>query len=386
MKKKLIITTHTYYPYKDGVAIVNDYLTRGMADKGYKIIVITHEDPNLPHEEYHHGIRILRMFRQDNYDEYISFIKKNVSAEDTLVNICTQTPTTDVLLSELSSIKGRKVLYVHGIIKFAWTAENYASIHNFLSKIYNNTKWSLYYKRVGKYINNYDAIVQLHENDDGNLFFKKKFGKSGVIIENAAEDMCFSEKLSSNVLEKYGINGPYAICVSNYGTGKNQEMVLRAYAKCHDNASAINTLVFIGGDSLGYMSYLREIYEEMLLEDESLNVIFLKDIPRDDTIDLLKQSYMFVFGSRGEKFPVVIVEAMAAGVPFISTDVGIVKYFPGGIIVKNTEEMAQSICRLANDHELHDTLSKEGAEYARRRMRISDKVDAFEEICFGRKQ
>ena len=142
-------------------------------------------------------------------------------------------------------------------------------------------------------------------------------------------------------------------------------------------------MVFIGGNS-DYLDYLKEIYNELKIKDSSLNIVFLNDIARDDTLELLKRAYCFVFGSRGEKFPVVIVEAMAAGVPFISTDVGIVKYFPGGVIVKNTEEMAQSICRLANDQELHDTLSKEGAEYARRRMRICDKVDAFEEICFGK--
>lgn len=38
---KIVITTHTYYPNKNGVAIVNEYLTKGLRQKGYKISVIT---------------------------------------------------------------------------------------------------------------------------------------------------------------------------------------------------------------------------------------------------------------------------------------------------------------------------------------------------------
>ncbi len=159
-------------------------------------------------------------------------------------------------------------------------------------------------------------------------------------------------------------------------------MVLRAFAEYHKNDNRIKSMVFVGGNS-EYLERLKSISNELQAKDSSLNVIFLSDISRDDALDLLKQASIFVFGSLGEKFPVVIVEAMAAGVPFISTDVGVVKYFPGGVIVNSIEEMAHNISRLANDKKFHDALSKAGAEYARKRMRISDKVDAFEEICFG---
>ena len=134
---KIVITTHTYYPNKNGVAIVNEYLTKGLRQKGYKIIVITHSSASLAFEEEHEGIKIVRAFNESRPYDYVDYVKKCVEEQDILINICTQTPTTDLLLSELENIKCRKkILYVHGIWHFYWTPLNYANLHNFLSKIY----------------------------------------------------------------------------------------------------------------------------------------------------------------------------------------------------------------------------------------------------------
>lgn len=297
--------------------------------------------------------------------------------QDILINICTQTPTTDLLLSELENIKCRKkILYVHGIWHFYWTPLNYANLHNFLSKIYNNAKWHLYYKKVGRYIKYYDTVVQLHEQDDGNIFFKKNFGIEGYVIENAAQSEFFEDVKNEECDE------PYAICISNYGMMKGQEMVLRAYAKAllNDPEMRLKKLIFVGSSANEYMQHLGDVYEELKQDNERLKVEFMCGVDRDKTIDLLKQASLFLFGSRGEKFPVVIVESMAVGVPFISTDVGVVRYFPGGLIVKNVDEMAGAIGNIMNDDNLYHNKSAEGRTYARQRMQIADKVDALEAI------
>ena len=98
---KIVITTRSYYPHKDGVAIVNDYLTKGLRQKGYEILVITHVDAALAFEEEHEGIKIVRALDVSHPNDYIDYVKKSVGEQDILINICTQTPTTDLLLSEL---------------------------------------------------------------------------------------------------------------------------------------------------------------------------------------------------------------------------------------------------------------------------------------------
>lgn len=182
-------------------------------------------------------------------------------------------------------------------------------------------------------------MVQLHEQDDGYIFFKKHFGINGYVIENAAQPEFFEDGKSEECGE------PYAICISNYGIMKGQEMVLRAYAKAllYNPGIMLKKLIFVGSSANEYMQHLEDVYEELKQDNERLKVEFMCDMDRDKTIDLLKHASLFLLGSKGEKFSVVIVESMAVGVPFISTDVGVVRYFPGGMIVKSVDEMAAAI-------------------------------------------
>ena len=38
---KIIFTVNTYYPYKDGVSVVTQYLAEGLAQKGHEVLVMT---------------------------------------------------------------------------------------------------------------------------------------------------------------------------------------------------------------------------------------------------------------------------------------------------------------------------------------------------------
>lgn len=385
---KIIFTTHTYYPNKDGVAVVNDYLTRGLVRKGYKIVVITHQKDSLVQEENYSGIKIYRAYNGDS-EQYLNFIKSILDDDDVLINVCMQTPTTDVLLPHLNELKCyKKILYVHGIWNFKWNNRDFENLHNILSKTYNNAKWRMYYHRFLKFVKEYDIVTQLHEMDDGNLFFKKHFNIDSVIMENAADDAFFEKDDDSAFRIKHNIKGDYLISVANYGKGKNQEMVLRAYY----GSSATQELVFIGKDSGDYIRQLENIESELRNNNESdgdvnnnyssKKVHYLKDIPREEIPFFVRNAKLFLFGSIGEKFPVSIVESMAAGVPFISTDVGIVRYFPGGITVKinDVQAMSDNIDLLLSDKYMWRKLSMDGRRYASDRMRISDKIDQFEEL------
>ena len=38
---KIVFTTHTYYPEKNGVQVVTEYLAEGLAKKGHEVHIIT---------------------------------------------------------------------------------------------------------------------------------------------------------------------------------------------------------------------------------------------------------------------------------------------------------------------------------------------------------
>ena len=85
----------------------------------------------------------------------------------------------------------------------------------------------------------------------------------------------------------------------------------------------------------------------------------------------MSRSDVFVLSSRWEGFARVIIEAMASGVPVISTDCD---YGPGEIItsekngilvpVDDVEQMASAICQVLEDREMAESLIQEGLHRA----------------------
>ena len=51
-------------------------------------------------------------------------------------------------------------------------------------------------------------------------------------------------------------------------------------------------------------------------------VTFLGNVPHDDMPGLMRKSTVFVHGSRYESFGIVLVEAMASGLPVVAFNIG----------------------------------------------------------------
>lgn len=103
----------------------------------------------------------------------------------------------------------------------------------------------------------------------------------------------------------------------------------------------------------------------------------LTDVDRNLISSYVSNSLIYLLSSKEEKFPVSIIESMAVFVPFISTDVDIVKYLLGGV-VSNQEDISYWIEKLYYDDELRSDLGRIGNKYASKHMRIKDKVDLLE--------
>ena len=90
---------------------------------------------------------------------------------------------------------------------------------------------------------------------------------------------------------------------------------------------------------------------------------------RDDIPYLLKSSDIFVLSSLWEGLPLSVLEAMAAGLPIISTDVGGVRDIvkDNGILVENgnAEKLCEVIIKLIDDSTLRGEMGKKSLEYAK---------------------
>ena len=91
-------------------------------------------------------------------------------------------------------------------------------------------------------------------------------------------------------------------------------------------------------------------------------VLFLGGVNHENIPELMSAADIFVLPSLSEGFPLVLVEAMASGLPVIATNVGglpeIVKEGETGFLVpsQDSKQLAQRIIRLIGDNELRQTM------------------------------
>lgn len=92
---------------------------------------------------------------------------------------------------------------------------------------------------------------------------------------------------------------------------------------------------------------------------------------RFDAVEILAASDVFVLASRHEGYPIVVLEALAAGVPIVSTDVGAVPSVvtegrEGRIVpVGDSAALAQAVIELVDDPELRMRMSACARERSR---------------------
>jgi len=96
------------------------------------------------------------------------------------------------------------------------------------------------------------------------------------------------------------------------------------------------------------------------------DVVFTGYIPTDRTPLYYRAADIFVLPSFSEAFPLTLLEAGAAGLPIIATDVGgvsdILHDGINGVITKtgDPEDLAGKIVSLLDDDELREKLGKKG--------------------------
>lgn len=360
---KIIFTVNTYYPLTDGVQAVTEYEAEGLAKLGHDVTVVTVKYPGLKEFETHHNVKIIRYNIATKYALYVGDIKgyrrlieKLCKNADVLINVCTQTATTEVLYPILYKLPCKKVLYMHGFHDFHWHSFDFTSFSNFGHKLWNNFRWRFDYLTNGKYIKKYDTTIQLHEMDEATFFMKKKFGINSKIINNGADKQFFSSKEDVKFQNEH-----YAVCIANFIPRKNQEFILRSF---YMSKQSRLSLILIGSKTTPYFFELIKLKAKLDKKYGQRKVEILHDIPREQIARYVKNSSLYLLGSEWEAFPISIVEAMAAGIPYISTDVGIVKYLPGGKIVDSVSEMAFWIDLLTKNRKVAHSLGNEGKYYA----------------------
>jgi glycosyltransferase involved in cell wall biosynthesis len=214
------------------------------------------------------------------------------------------------------------------------------------------------------HIRAFDQVVFLCHKADFTRFFdvwvaKKTKCRNTIMIPNGIDSRNW-HLIPTNFREYANLSdGVFFLYVANYFPGKNQAMALEAFCNANIQGSA---LVFIGSELGDYGSSVMTTWNNIRANYPNLSVHFYENLERSEVISAFRSCDIAVISSKSEAQPLTILESMACGKPFISTNVGCVSEFEGGIIVKNIEEMARAMRELAENPAERGELGRRGKE------------------------
>ena len=174
------------------------------------------------------------------------------------------------------------------------------------------------------------------------------------------EDTERIEKTKKNL----GIESEYFLYLGTIEPRKNLERLIEAYNILSKRDSSVPKLVMAGGKGWLNSGIYNKVKEYGLEE----RVVFTKYIPDEDLCPLMNGACAFVFPSIYEGFGMPPLEAMACGVPVVSSGEASLPEVVGdcAVIVDaySPESIAEGMYRVYTDKELSDDLRKRGMQRA----------------------
>jgi len=155
------------------------------------------------------------------------------------------------------------------------------------------------------------------------------------------------------------------IMVGRYNDAKGYDYLIPAWNVVHQRYPDWVLQVYGSG----------EYYEQVVgwIKDYHLEDTIILHEPTDKIMEKYQESSICVMSSRYEGFPMVLVEAMASGVPCVAFDCpfgprNIIHHEEDGLLVEylNSQALANGLCRLIEDKNLRIQLGKKACENIKR--------------------
>ena len=235
------------------------------------------------------------------------------------------------------------------------------TIHDMAFRVFPETvrkKTFLFLKSViKKSIKRADHIVTVSEFSKQEImrFYHVPSEKISVVPNGVDLKRFRSEKdkdVIEKVKEKYEVSGEYFLYLGTLEPRKNLVRLILAYAVARKEYADFPTLVLAGGK--GWM------YDEIFQTVEQLNlqhmVLFPGYIADEDVAVLLSGAKAFVFPSLYEGFGMPVIEAMACGVPVLTSNGSALKEiaYDAAVLVNvyDIDEIEKALVLLSGDEQL----------------------------------
>ncbi|RIV12163.1 N-acetyl-alpha-D-glucosaminyl L-malate synthase BshA [Priestia flexa] len=201
-------------------------------------------------------------------------------------------------------------------------------------------------------------------------------------VYNFIDEREYHRKDVGNLKQDYGISDDEKVIihVSNFRQVKRVQDVVRTFKRIHERIPSKLLLVGDGPD----MRNVSQLVKELNLEDA---VLFLGK--QDNVAELYSISDLKLLFSEKESFGLVLLEAMACGVPCIGTKIGgIPEVIEDGVTgyiceLGDVETAASKAVQLLSDQQLHQQISRGALQAVNQKFHSTEIVNQYEQLYYN---
>jgi len=328
---RILHAVELYRPSTGGAQEVVRQISERLAAAGHDVTVATSKLPGCGSEVLD-GVTVERFDVAGNevrgitgeVERYRRFVIDG--GFDVVMTYAAQQWTTDALLPVLEEIEAPTVLAPCGFSGL------------------RDPAYAAYFERLRGLLGRFDALV-FHSDSYQDAVFAREAGVGNVhLIPNGADEREFGRlPVRGAFREQWGIppEAPLVLTVGGHTGLKGHEQAMRAFGAC--GAASGGTLAILAneptGPGCGKRCRLSAAARNLVRRDRR---ILVADPPRESVVEAFADADLFLFCSMVECSPLVLFEAMAAGLPFVSLDVGnageVAQWGGGGVVVSSERD------------------------------------------------
>lgn len=351
---RLLLAAHTFWPEMNGVAEVVRQIATRLSARGHDVHVATRRRRGLPAMERVAGVGVARFDVEGNWrtgvrgevERYRAFVENE--SWDAIEIHCAQSWPLDSLLERISRIRARRIFVGHGLSEFG------------------NPAWAGYFDLLARVLPDFDRVVALSDLLEESDLCHKVGMRCPTVVPNAV-DLEEWNGPARGVRERWRVRGgPWLVSVSNHSPVKGHDAffdVIQRVGRAIPAAAA----TIVGGPypaerwGLGRLGVSGGCWYACHAKSLWFPRVGLRaNVPRPEVVSAIMEADVVLVTSSREAAPLVILEAQAAGTPWVAFNVGCVRENPGGMVAGSPREMAEMAMELIRSPDKAAELAAEG--------------------------
>lgn len=339
--------------FSGGVEARTLYLAKYLAKKGHMITVLTSELENAPRKEELLGFTVLRVGENRNYKATAGDLAKRANFTKEAIKIGKSIDCDIVDGSNfLTHFIAKRIAVSKKVPVVAWYPDVW--IGNWIKNTGFVGILGEFLERLNL-ITGFSAYIAISKSTAAKL--AKKVITKITIIPCGIDEYEFKGKHQKS-------NIPTIICVSRLAKYKNIKDLILAFAKVERTVDKIQLIIIGSGPQ---EKNLKSLAKNLKLESKAR---FLSNLPRKELINFYFKSSIFCLPSSVEGFGISVVEAAAAGTPYVVSDIPVFKEVTkngqGGLLFKlgDVKDLAVNLEKLLTDKNLYKKKQTEGQKLA----------------------